>query len=238
METGAIINGYNHPHGSLIPEPLDPRYHIGVHNQAGGFQDANVAWNPVMYNKDNVYEDIEQNQSSAEKNDHREMAIDVPAGFIGTKKERPHYPSNSVSRGQNSSHNTPLKGTFHAGSSETDLEIPPKMTVEEEMEHREKIKRYQEDLRRRREEENRIAKEQEFLRTSLRGSKKLQSLEELNREGKVSGHASGIINPNFVNEEDLINDKKERPGVSSASRAGTLPIRYPDYAARSPQSKY
>ena len=257
MESTAVMNnhGYmnNHGTGHMIPEPLDPRYHMGVHTpngfreiKGGGYSNPNLD-----RSRENVYEDV--NDQNAYENDgvvddgpHREMAIDVPVGFVGSKKERPQYPSSSLSRQspRSSTHSSPLKtyGSDHSTpdrkyhkpspSNEAFVE-PPKMSKQEEREHIERIKKYQEDLRKRREEENRIAMENEFLRTSLRGSKKLQSLEELRPEiGKVSTPPSGIVNPNFVEEEAGMVNGDASSSSHGASRAATLPIRYPDYAAR------
>ncbi|ESO96509.1 hypothetical protein LOTGIDRAFT_115808 [Lottia gigantea] len=61
----------------------------------------------------------------------------------------------------------------------------------------ERLRHHQEELRRRREEEARHRKEEDFLRTSLRGSKKLQALEK-----RVP--PSGVDNSGFAeNEVDL-----------------------------------
>ena len=252
MESTAVMNGYmnNHATGHMIPEPLDPRYHIGVHTPngfrevKGGYNNPNMEVSPHR-SRENLYEDIAdqnayENDGAVDDGPHREMAIDVPVGFVGSKKERPQYPSGSLSRPspRSSTHNSPAK-TYHIpGNSEPFVE-PPKMTKVEEREHMERIKKYQEDLRKRREEENRIAMENEFLRTSLRGSKKLQSLEELRPEvGKVSTPPSGIVNPNFVEEDAGVVNGDASSSSHGASRAATLPIRYPDYAARTPPGEY
>lgn len=58
----------------------------------------------------------------------------------------------------------------------------------------------QEQLRRRREEEDRIAQQNEFLRNSVRGSRKLQSLQD----GPLSeARPIGIENDAFTEDEDL-----------------------------------
>lgn len=155
-------------------------------------------WNvaPAGYGNDpqpqDLSEDGETPNNNRDKNGgHREMAIDCPPTFVGSKKEPPRYPA-SVSTGSSSSNNnspfrTPTGGTpVRKSANYPDTKLPesapytpaPKMTEEEEQLNLERIKRYQEDLRRRREEETRLEREQEFLRTSLRGSKKLQELEE------------------------------------------------------------
>lgn len=62
----------------------------------------------------------------------------------------------------------------------------------------------QEELKKRREQEEQHAKEQEFLRTSIRGSKKLQALESGREESPVSG---------FVNDayDDVDEDRIPYP---------------------------
>ncbi|XP_017030183.1 uncharacterized protein sdt isoform X5 [Drosophila kikkawai] len=57
--------------------------------------------------------------------------------------------------------------------------------VEPTLEQLDSIKKYQEQLRRRREEEERIAQQNEFLRNSLRGSRKLKALQDTATLGKV-----------------------------------------------------
>ncbi len=259
MDSTAVMhNGYmsSHAHGGgrLIPEPLDPRYHIGVHTPNGGFRDVPVGYSEEspQRSRENLYEDVEQGGGGGSADDtgpHREMAIDVPAGFVGSKKERPQYPSTSLSRPspRSSAHGSPLKpygGGDHASpdrrlpgaAGASGLEQPPEMSREEELQHLERIKKYQEDLRKRREEESRIAAENEFLRTSLRGSKKLQSLEELRPEARAPVPPIGIVNPNFVEEE--AGGSGDASSGQGASRAATLPIRSPDYTAQAPPSEY
>ena len=268
MESTAVMNGYmnNHGTGHMIPEPLDPRYHMGVHTpsgfkevKGGGYNNPNMEVSP-HWRRENLYEDIAdqnayENDGGVDVGPHREMAIDVPVGFIGSKKERPQYPSSSISRPspRSSTHSSPIKtygseyntperrfpAPMLVSSNNQGFAEPPKMSKQEELEHMERIKKYQEDLRKRREEENRIAMENEFLRTSLRGSKKLQSLEELRPEvGKVSTPPSGIVNPNFVEEEaGVVNGESSSSSHGASSRTATLPIRYPDYAARTPLGK-
>ncbi|XP_071035244.1 protein PALS1 isoform X2 [Parasteatoda tepidariorum] len=50
-----------------------------------------------------------------------------------------------------------------------------------------RIRKYQEDIRKRKEEEERLAKEEEFLRSSLRGSQKLRALEKVKSGQENSG---------------------------------------------------
>ncbi|XP_074654645.1 protein PALS1-like [Tubulanus polymorphus] len=99
---------------------------------------------------------------------HREMAIDCPENFTGRKKQPPRFPS----------------ATGAGGAGKTVDQV-------------ERIRFHQEELRKRKEEETRIATEQEFLRTSLRGSKKLQALEH----NKPSVPPEGVDNTGFIEEE-------------------------------------
>ncbi|XP_022240973.1 LOW QUALITY PROTEIN: MAGUK p55 subfamily member 5-A-like [Limulus polyphemus] len=77
-------------------------------------------------------------------------------------------------------------------------EVSMGKNVEEE--RLERIRKYQEDIRKRKEEEERIAQEEEFLRSSLRGSRKLQALESTPQ----TIPRSGIVNTAFDLEESNI----------------------------------
>lgn len=57
---------------------------------------------------------------------------------------------------------------------------------------RARVEKYKEDLRRKREQQEKHKKEEDFLRTSLRGSKRLQQLEET---PIVASIQTGIVNP-------------------------------------------
>lgn len=61
---------------------------------------------------------------------------------------------------------------------------------------------FQEQLRRRREEEERIAQQNEFLRASLRGSRKLQALQD-NHPLASERPPAGIDNDAFIADEDV-----------------------------------
>lgn len=60
----------------------------------------------------------------------------------------------------------------------------------------------QEQLRRRREEEERIAQQNEFLRASLRGSRKLQALQD-NHQIINERPPAGIDNDAFIADDDV-----------------------------------
>ena len=58
----------------------------------------------------------------------------------------------------------------------------------------------QEEERKRKEKEERIAREEEFLRSSLRGSRKLQALESSPRHPAAA--AAGVVNIAYTTMED------------------------------------
>ncbi|XP_055846624.1 uncharacterized protein LOC129912432 [Episyrphus balteatus] len=78
--------------------------------------------------------------------------------------------------------------------------------VQPTLEQLDSIKKYQEQLRRRREEEERIAQQNEFLRASLRGSRKLKALQ--NKTSAQQQHPTsveavqGVDNDAYTDEED------------------------------------
>ncbi|XP_032308884.1 uncharacterized protein LOC6503071 isoform X6 [Drosophila ananassae] len=74
----------------------------------------------------------------------------------------------------------PGNASSGSGSGSGGLIAPQQIAqiVEPTMEQLDSIKKYQEQLRRRREEEERIAQQNEFLRNSLRGSRKLKALQD------------------------------------------------------------
>ncbi|KQS30136.1 MAGUK p55 subfamily member 3 isoform X8 [Drosophila erecta] len=84
--------------------------------------------------------------------------------------------------------------------------------VEPTLEQLDSIKKYQEQLRRRREEEERIAQQNEFLRNSLRGSRKLKALQDTATPGKavaqqqqqatVATQVVGVENEAYLPDED------------------------------------
>ena len=177
--------------------------------------------------KENLYDSDTTDPGAAEPSSppHREMAIDCPANFVGKVKEPPRLPANSqLNRGspRSSGTSTPVKGSGRAMRNWEENITPyseaPAPTAKEQLANEERIRHYQEEVRRQREEKKRLAQEEEFLRTSLRGSKKLQALEEPRAEGVAPRvPPSGIVNPNFITEEDA-------DGYDGASRASTLAL--------------
>ena len=62
---------------------------------------------------------------------------------------------------------------------------------------------FQEQLRRRREEEEHIAQQNEFLRASLRGSRKLQVLQDNHPLASEQRPPVGVDNDAFISDEDV-----------------------------------
>lgn len=132
---------------------------------------------------------------SADTGPHREMAVDVPDSFIARNKTPPRYPPPRPPQAVNG---TSVKSPAPAvPPRETTRDAPPRPpTHEPTKEQLESIRKYQEQLRQRKEAEERIAAQNEFLRTSLRGSHKLQAL-----ESSPSGTTSFV---NDAYEEDSV----------------------------------
>lgn len=72
---------------------------------------------------------------------------------------------------------------------------------------------FQEALRKRKEEEERVAQEKEFLRSSLRDSRKLQALESRPQPRPPAG----IVNDGYSSTEDL------ESGADASSASTALP---------------
>lgn len=127
---------------------------------------------------------------------HREMAIDCPDSFMATVKIPPKYPpsyQNSTESLSKSPHSSPSKSSQQTGDSILSNGRQNHPLSQEQLD---RLHKHQEDLRKRREEESRLAREEEFLRTSLRGSKKLQALKE-----RRQLEPQGVINTAFDNED-------------------------------------
>ena len=243
MESG-VTNGYmnGHTNTAMIQGGVEqPRYPINGAlrdantNRMSGGQGQKAPTIPQYFqydqhdrqrSKENMYDTVDSDSDHAEGRPHREMAIDCPPSFVGKAKEPPRLPSQNPNRPspRSSTHSTPVKRPPEYGSSETrnwaenitPYTEAPRPTREEQLANEEKIRKYQEDLRKREEDRNRLAQEEEFLRTSLRGSKKLQALEEARTAAASRASATGIINPIFTSEEEV--------DSADGSRSQTLPL--------------
>lgn len=169
---------------------------------------------------------------------HREMAIDCPVAFVGAKKETPRYPR-PLGDIQNSAAGTP-KGSFSSGASKSHGHhragfigsgVPIRRQEEEQLQL-ERIKYYQDELAKRREMEEKFQREQEFLRTSLRGSKKLQELEEKKMMAAVN--STGFDNPTYLVDESTL-EIAGRPARDTG--IGSLPMGVNDIVSCVEQAK-
>lgn len=143
---------------------------------------------------------------------HREMAIDCPESFIATIKTPPRYPPPQTSAPSTMPRVPPttpsrtadsVKDKARTEATLTDVAAvvegaQPKPTTEQ----LERLRKHQEELRKRREEESRHQAEQEFLRASLRGSKKLQALENKRMAHGQASPPTGIVNTAFIDAEE------------------------------------
>ncbi|XP_052742033.1 protein PALS1 isoform X6 [Bicyclus anynana] len=98
---------------------------------------------------------------------HREMPVDVPDSFIARNKTPPRYPPPRPPQVNGSARGAPA-----VPPREATRDAPPRPPAHEIA----SISKYQEQLRQRKEAEERIAAQNEFLRNSLRNSSKLQVL--------------------------------------------------------------
>ncbi|XP_050663594.1 protein PALS1 isoform X2 [Leptidea sinapis] len=131
----------------------------------------------------------------------REVPVDVPESFVQIVKTTPKYPG-TVDRKSMlfQQMNGTAKGVAPAvPPREVARDAPPRPPAHDvTKEQMDSIKKYQEQLRQRKEAEERIAAQNEFLRNSLRGSHKLQALE-----------ANAPSTTSFVNEayeEDIADE--------------------------------
>ena len=116
----------------------------------------------------------------------------------------------------------------------------PNVTADDELASIAKIQMYQQDLRKRKEQEDAFQREQEFLRNSLRDSQKLRDLQESGPKALVSSAAAGAAGTSgFVNPNYMIEEEESVHGGDSVSKSSTLPVRQSrpdsDAAAQPPQ---
>ncbi|XP_065214129.1 protein PALS1 isoform X2 [Planococcus citri] len=159
---------------------------------------------------------------------HRELPVDVPDSFIARNKTPPRYPPPKPKQAQITMNGSAQKtASIHRDNHISMPPIPispPKIvptTVNNNnislisKEHTEEqlnnIKKYQDALRKRKEEEERLAQEAEFLNRSLRGSKKLQALESTPSEKSVT--PTGIVNDAYADDESLSSHHTEAEQV-------------------------
>ncbi|XP_036362938.1 MAGUK p55 subfamily member 5-like isoform X1 [Octopus sinensis] len=153
------------------------------------------------------YVNVDSFQNPYEMEDrgpHREMAVDCPENFIGTVKSTPRYPPPSstptkpkISSPQQSASNSRENLSNEAIYKNTNT-LPQRLPTQEELQ---RAQMHQEYLNKRKEEEARLERENEFLRKSLRESQRLRALESK----QVSKPPTGYVNTGFT--EDATDSK-------------------------------
>ncbi|XP_055303206.1 uncharacterized protein LOC129568883 isoform X3 [Sitodiplosis mosellana] len=156
-----------------------------------------------------------------ENGPHREMAVDVPDSFIARNKTPPRYPPPRPPTQLNGSIRPVPPPRDHLRMEKDGRmvnrapapQVPDRnpvlqtnqiaQIVDATPEQLDSIKKYQEQLRRRREEEERIAQQNEFLRASLRGSRKLQALQDNHPLASEQRPPAGVDNDAFIADEDV-----------------------------------
>lgn len=119
--------------------------------------------------------------------------------------------SNSVSKTRNGTIDTSFTTSSQASTS-------AKSTFErDDRDRSERYRRYQEELARRKEMEERASLQQELLRASLRGSKKMQDLEERKARVRAMETREGFDNPNYRVDDEESGDQRSRVGVMPRS---------------------
>ncbi|KAL0280699.1 UNVERIFIED_CONTAM: hypothetical protein PYX00_001917 [Menopon gallinae] len=143
---------------------------------------------------------------------HRELPVDVPESFIAISKTPPRYPPPRIQSA------TPMNGSAKPVPPPRDHlriekdgrlmnrlpapQVPARtVTTINNNTHREptkqeldSIRKFEEQIRQRKEEEERIAKQNEFLKSSIRSSKKLQAVES-------HPPLRGVVNDAYSDEE-------------------------------------
>ena len=186
----------------------------------------NQSFDKIPFQDDGSFSD-HQGHMSFDVDDsgpYREMAIDCPDNFPSMSKTPPRLP-NSKNHSPHAPPSTPYKKLDHS-SDRTENTLSSAAVKMSNGQHNpplsedqmERLRKHQEELRKRREEETQRAKEQEFLRTSLRGSKKLQALE------KKKQMAAGVVNTAFDDNEDDFDNVDD--GLGGCSRTPSEKDRY------------
>jgi len=212
---------------------------------AGGMHSDDVLSNrsPVLMSMPVTPNQVSSKLHYSDAGPHREMAVDCPANFVGVKKEPPRLPrplSNVIQAGSLSStykssqtslvaspgKSHPTSGSSLSIHSQQAVALEPvdsmasnsKFTFSrDERDRSERLRRYQEEHAKKREMEERINQEQEQLRASLRGSKKMQGLEEKRAKAHVLEMHDGFDNPNYCADNDPM-FRRKTAAVTSESK--------------------
>lgn len=147
---------------------------------------------------------------SMENGQHREMAVDVPESFIAQNKTQPRYPPPRTLNNQTPPAIPPSKNDMRPvppprmDSDRATPQLPTRdaagkigQILEPTSDQLASMKKYQDQLRLRREKEERIAATNEFLRSSVRDSNKLQQLKAEHIAPPI-----GFDNDAYIGEDD------------------------------------
>lgn len=159
-----------------------------------------------------------------ENGQHREMAVDVPESFIAQNKTQPRYPPPRNLNNQSS-----LTLSTKSSTMSTDMRpVPPPrdhirtdsmpaqfiqskskigQILEPTNDQMDSIKKYQDQLRARREKEEKIAATNEFLRNSVRGSEKLKALTSEHIAPPAGFDNEAYIIDDENDDDDSVNNK-------------------------------
>ncbi|KAJ2951709.1 hypothetical protein O0L34_g13871 [Tuta absoluta] len=128
----------------------------------------------------------------------REVAVDVPETFVQIVKTTPKYPNTADRKNVMFQQ---VNGTATAPAvppREVARDAPPRPPAHDSNKEQQAISKYQEQLRQRKEAEDRAAAQNEFLRTSLRGSNKLQALES------SAANTTAFVNDAYEGDSDEV----------------------------------
>jgi hypothetical protein len=167
-----------------------------------------------------------RNSNDFSRSSHREMAVDVPDNYVAPRKDA----RGGINKGRGGSRDSNTGGftrgvTSPSSSSQQQQLSQSAAKLGKELDEQAqsaRIRKYQDDLRKRRADEERQQQEAEFLRTSLRGSHKLQAL------AKKLPPQTGVENPNYINGGD----------EGKAQTSGDVTDGAVEVSLRKPQSGY
>lgn len=186
---------------------------------------------------------------SMENGQHREMAVDVPESFIAQNKTQPRYPPPRALNNQTPPAIPPSKPIMNDMrpippprmdlSDRVTPQLPNKQAgkigqiLEPTVDQMDAIKKYQDQLRLRREKEERIAATNEFLRNSVRGSNKLQSLKADHIAPPIGfdNEAYLIEDDDDVNKLNLIGELRQHLQHDTTSQFTTRILDYDEMVA-------
>ncbi|XP_028037179.1 MAGUK p55 subfamily member 5 isoform X2 [Bombyx mandarina] len=146
-------------------------------------------------------DDKEMLSLSSDTGPHREMAVDVPDSFIARNKTPPRYPPPRPPQQVNGTAKTAAPAV---PPREVARDAPPRPPAHDVSKDQvDSIKKYQEQLRQRKEAEERAAAQNELLRNSIRNSNKLQNL----RTNPPPSGGTAFVNDAY--EDDLSDDSSQ-----------------------------